>query len=337
MTSGTSKSGWEKLRKLRLVYILAASHSGSTLLAMLLGSHPEICTVGELNLSGLHDLDTYRCSCLAPIRECPFWSGVSEEMSGRRLNFDITRAGMDFRSGGSPYVRRLLQPLHRGAFLEFLRDAALALSPAWRTSVPAVQARNVAFIDCIRARSGKPVVVDSSKIALRLKYLLRNPQLDVRIVRLVRDGRGVALTYTDPAQFADATDPRLRGGGGGTDRERERLSVEDAASEWRRSNEEAEAILRGIEPWRWMQVRYEDLCTRPEAVLTSLFSFLGVAPADVFHNFRSVEQHVIGNGMRLDQCRQIRFDERWRSVLTAEQIKRFDKIAGRTNRRLGYN
>jgi hypothetical protein len=32
----------------RLAYILAASHSGSTLLSMLLGSHPQIATVGEM-------------------------------------------------------------------------------------------------------------------------------------------------------------------------------------------------------------------------------------------------------------------------------------------------
>ena len=32
----------------KLAYILAASHSGSTLLAMLLGAHRETCTVGEL-------------------------------------------------------------------------------------------------------------------------------------------------------------------------------------------------------------------------------------------------------------------------------------------------
>ena len=38
-----------------LVYILAASHSGSTLLAMLLSTHPEICTVGELKATNLGD------------------------------------------------------------------------------------------------------------------------------------------------------------------------------------------------------------------------------------------------------------------------------------------
>ena len=37
----------------RLAYLLAASHSGSTLLAMLLGAHPEACTAGELKATNL--------------------------------------------------------------------------------------------------------------------------------------------------------------------------------------------------------------------------------------------------------------------------------------------
>ncbi|MBZ5567602.1 MAG: sulfotransferase [Acidobacteriia bacterium] len=304
---------------------------------MLLGSHPEICTVGELTLSGLHDLDTYRCSCLAPIRECPFWAGVTEEMLRRGFSFDITRAGTDFRSGATPYVRRLLRPLHRGALLEFVRDGALALSPTWRAGCPGVQARIAALVDCLEVRSGKRVIVDSSKVALRLKYLLRNPQLEVRAIRLVRDGRGVALTYTDPARFADAADPRLRGGGAGGNRESERLSMAEAAFEWRRSNQEAEAVLQGVRASDWTQVRYEDLCREPEPVLEKLFRFVGVAPVKALDSFRLLEQHVIGNGMRLDSVREVRLDERWKSSLSADDLAVFDRVAGKMNRSLGYN
>ena len=78
-------------------------------------------------------------------------------------------------------------------------------------------------------------MVDSSKVAVRLKYLLRNPELDVKVIRLIRDGRGVALTYMDPAQFADAENPDRRGGGMGGNREDERLPMTQAAYQWRRT------------------------------------------------------------------------------------------------------
>jgi len=62
------------------------------------------------------------------------------------------------------------------------------------------------------------------------------------VIRLIRDGRAVALTYMDPAGFADAKDPSLRAGGMGGDRRREKLTMAQAAREWRRSNEEAEHV-----------------------------------------------------------------------------------------------
>ena len=97
-----------------------------------------------------------------------------------------------------------------------------------------------------------------------------NPELDVKVIRLIRDGRAVALTYMDPARYADAKDPMRRGGGMGGDREKERLSMAQAAWEWRRCNEEAEHVLRPLDKARWIEIRYEELCTDPVAALTRL-------------------------------------------------------------------
>jgi Sulfotransferase family len=317
-----------------LVYILAASHSGSTLLAMLLGSHPEVCTVGELKATSLGDVDRYRCSCRQPITTCPFWLGVERDMARRGWAFDITRGGTDLGSGATAYGRRLLRPLHRGPVWERARDVALALSPTWRRQLPRIQALNAALAACICAQTGKRVLVDSSKIGLRLKYLLRNPELDVRVIRLIRDGRAVALTYTDPATFADARDPHLRGGGTGASRDSERLSLAKAATEWRRSNEEADAIVRRLDRSRWTEARYETLCRDPEATLRRLFGFLGVDPKAP----RMVlgEHHILGNGMRLDSSLEVRLDDRWRWALSARDLAMFDSVAGALNRRLGY-
>lgn len=320
----------------RLIYILAASHSGSTLLAMLLGSHPEICTVGELKATALGDPARYRCACGALIRVCPFWAKVARAMAGRGVAFEVTAAGTDLAAGASPYARRLLRPLHRGRVLEAVRDVALRLSPAWRSLLPEIQQRNTALVESLREVTGKRVIVDSSKVGLRLKYLLRNPALDVQVVRLVRDGRGVALAYMEPARFADAARPELRGGGSGGGREEERLSAGAAAREWRRSNEEAEAILAALPPGRSTVVHYEKLCREPEVELQKLFAFAGLPPLATSPDFRAANRHVIGNGMRLDRSAEIRLDERWRAALTEEDLRAFDAVAGPLNRRYGY-
>lgn len=322
--------------RIRLVYILAASHSGSTLLAMLLNSHPDVCTVGELKATSLGDPGRYRCSCQQLIKECPFWNGIQQDMAARGFDFDITNAGTDIRTGMSPYVRRLLRPLHRDPAMEMIRDIALNLSPVWHQNLPRILARNLALIQCLAARTGKQVLIDSSKIGIRLKYLLRIPELDIRVIRAIRDGRGVTLTYMDPAHFADASDPSLRQGGMGGHRIGEQLTMELAAREWRRSNEEADAVLRGLDKSQYTKSQYEALCQEPDNSLKQLFTFIGVDPGKRFTDFRSFTHHIIGNGMRLDSTNEIKLDERWRSYLTPDQLNNFEMVAGNINRRLGY-
>jgi hypothetical protein len=110
----------------------------------------------------------------------------------------------------------------------------------------------------------------------------------------------------------------------------------EAAYEWRRSNEEAEAAIRDVPDDRFIEVRYEELCASPEKTMARLFAFLGVQPINNTLAFRNVEHHVVGNGMRLDDVTEIRLDERWREELTADDLEQFDAVAGDLNRKLGY-
>lgn len=320
-----------------VAYILAASHSGSTLLAMLLGSHRDACTVGELKATSLGNPDTYRCSCGELIRACRFWRDVSARMADLGHEFDVLHAKTNINANATPFVSRLLRPLHRGTVAEAVRDAALGLSPAWRTTLRNFHDLNASLIRTLCERSDVRVVVDSSKIGIRLKYLLRNPDLDVRVIRLKRDGRAVALTYMDPARYADATDPSKRGGGDGSDREAERLSITHAAREWRRSNEEAAALVAGLPPEQYITTSYEEVCRSTDETLNRIHAFLGLEQAGLARDWRAREHHVIGNGMRLDSESAIRLDERWRTALSSQDLSAFQAEAGDLNRALGYN
>ena len=322
----------------KFAYILAASHSGSTLLSMLLSAHSQIATVGEIKLSAsaMGEIDRYRCSCGEFICQCDFWRKVKKGMAERGFEFDLAYAGTDYRTVESRYARRLLGPMHRGKILETVRDVALGFSPAWRKQLLEIHRRNAALASTVSDITEAEIVVDSSKIAVRLKYLLKNPELDIKVIRLIRDGRGVALTYMDPAGYADAKEPSLRGGGSGVQRKSERLSITQAASEWRRCNEEAEHILCPLDKSQWIEVRYEELCRDTENALARLFEFLGLDPDTRARDFRSVESHIVGNGMRLDTTSRISLDERWRTVLTEEELHIFNREAGEMNRRYGY-
>jgi len=323
--------------KIRLIYILAASHSGSTLLSLLLGAHPDICTAGELKATNLDDKERYLCSCGQIIKKCQFWNSIAQKMKEYGINFNVTESGTNFNSIDSAYCRRLLAPLHRGPILEKIRDFGLWLSPKWRKHFMEVQKRNTLLIKSILKVSGKKIIVDSSKIGLRLKFLLKNPQLDIKVIRLVRDGRAVALTYVEPALYADARDPSLRQGGTGGRREKEKKSIEEASYEWLRSNEEAEEILKCLPADKWIQVHYEDYCRNPQQIFQKIFEFIGVdSKAWNWSQNKSYEHHIIGNGMRLDWDGSVKLDERWRQALSKNDLAIFQSIAGSMNRKLGY-
>lgn len=320
-----------------LVYILAASHSGSTLLSMLLNAHPGIVTAGELKAVHIGGPKNYRCSCHAPIGDCEFWRSVSEKMRGLGHDFKIWQAETHYPEIDSRYVNGLLRPLHRGPTLEALRDAALQLSPTWRREFPEYLERNADLVKSVAAASGSAVVVESSKIAVRLKFVLRMPEINVRVIRLLRDGRAVALTYMQPGEYADAKDAELRGGGFGNSEFHKSLKMQDAAHQWRRCNEEAEQILAGIPSSEQFSTSYEEVCRNPTETLNKIFTFLGVPAMDSVDSFRSSEHHVIGNGMRLDTDNRIQLDERWRTAHTEADLALFDSVAGSLNQRYGYH
>jgi hypothetical protein len=236
----------------------------------------------------------------------------------------------------SRIATKLLGPLYRRPALELLRDIGLRLFSRWPNRIPEIIRTNEILVEVIIEYYHARLFVDKGNRALRLKYLLRIPSFDLKVIRLVRDGRGVALTYMDPAGYADAKDPALRSGGSGGQREDERLSMAQAAHQWRRCNEEAENVLCGLSPSQWIDVRYEELCKDTEKTLRRLFEFLGLDFSKRAREFRTVEHHVVGNGMRLDTPSQISLDERWRSVLTEEELRVFDREAGKMNRRYGY-
>jgi hypothetical protein len=295
-----------------LVYIHSASHSGSTLLAQLLARHPEVATVGELSGTIHRARPGYQCSCGVELGRCAFWQCVSAAMAKRGFTYSATTLDTNIRNVSSPLARRLLMPLHRGPLLELARDAGLLLTPSGRAHLERHQALKTALVESIAECTGKPVVVDSSKTGVQLKYHLRNPALDVKAIGLVRDGRGVALSIA-----------RNQG-----------TTFRQGARNWRRNNEEAGVIGRGLGS-RWMRIKYEALCADPEGTLAQLWRFIGVAPRRLDECPPS-PAHVLGHGSRLNGSARIHNSEKWRNELSADDLRAFESIAGSLNRKLGY-
>ena len=299
---------------INFAYIVSASYSGSTLLTFLLATHTKIGTIGELKATAHGDVEKYYCSCGELIRQCAFWQQVSRELARNNIPFDIADFGTHFQCDSSKFADRILRAGVHGLTFETLRKLGLKISPTARRNYKKILDKNKAVIDAVLKLQQADVFLDASKDPIRLKYLSDSGCWNVKVIFLIRDGRGVANSYM----------------------KHHGIDMKTAANEWKRCNEEAENVLRGLDKSQWIKVRYEELCKETDNTLECSFDLLGLDPSERVQNFRSVKNHILGNKMRMDTTSQIRLDEQWRSVLTDEQLGVFDREAGEMNLRYGY-
>jgi Sulfotransferase family len=144
--------------KMQVIFIASLSHSGSTLLDLMLNAHPQLMSVGELmqlNRYARFEKEDPSCTCGRPsLWDCDFWSAVNEitiSKSGKTLaeiNVKEYKAREDFKQD------------------------------------------NVIILRALATVSGKQFIVDSSKSYHRLKLLLDNPEIDVFPILLLREPKG---------------------------------------------------------------------------------------------------------------------------------------------------
>ena len=298
------------------VSIQTTAFSGATLLSFLLGAHPEIATVGEMNgLIAREDPEVYLCSCGRKIKECDFWQTIEAAMRQRGFEFCVAHFDLEFNLGGPRWVRQLRTMSLCNGVLDTLRDTLLQAWPAERRQLKALVARNEAFVQSILAITGKRVFVDTSKDSLRLSALRRYSRFDVRALHLIRDVRGVVAS-------------RLR--------RRRGVSAQEAARHWAKLHQRHQIALETLPAARRIQVRYEDLCQDIQGTMERLYRFCGVDPNIRVADFRAMPQHIIGNPMRLSSLSEIGLDERWRSELTQKQAQEIYRVAGALSQRYGY-
>jgi Sulfotransferase family len=310
MSLAENRSGTE--RGPVFVSIATCAYSGATLLAFLLGTHPRIATVGEMDgLIVSEDPDEYRCSCGQKIRTCEFWRAVGDFMQKQGHEFDVGQFNTKCVPGNRGFLRRLRFGSFRNDAVDAWRDSLLESLPGESDRVKSLVERNRAFIGAVLAVTGKNIFVDSSKDRRRVQYLQRFSTIDLRVIHLVRDVRGVVAS-------------RLRHG-----RVRD---VRRAAREWVRENQRHERLRQLLPAEKSVRLRYEDLCNDVQRSMRELHDFLRVEPVLV-SDFRAVRQHVVGNAMRLDTSSTIQLDERWKTLLAPGELKEIDEVAGAMNHR----
>lgn len=309
---------------LKIISIVCPLYSGSTLLTLLLATHPDIGTLGEgqkfhsrvIRPASTLPETARTCSCGQLFTACDVWQTIQARARPRiptriwALNF----TGYHF------YARWSLNKLAR-RMAYVMAQRGWPLPPLLRGRYAQVCRANEVFVQTVLEVLGAQVYLDATKNLVNTVLMAAWPGFDVHIIHLSRDAR---------AQIASAL------------KYQPQWSVETAAHKWVAEVSEAR---RELQPRRLLSrprykvvtVRYEELCERPAEIMAQIYQFCGLDPAQGSLEFRRFDQHVMGNfGTRTSHDSTIADRQEWRTRLTPEQLATIERLAGPLNHTLGY-
>jgi hypothetical protein len=305
----------------KVLYVAGSGRSGTTALSLLLNNHPAMVAISEIDQISRIARPGFPepCTCEEPIESCPFWNKVAAEFarltsSAPDPTFQNAGIGSIARfpaSGGARNANAALLVIGNRRLLA----AAARVSEPIRKNLRAAEQSHIMF-RAIRNVTGRSVVVDASKKGVRMKTLHLERPDSVRVVQMVRDGRGVAWSRIN--RLGD--------------------SMDRAARYWVRGNLGVEAMIRGIPKVHRILLHYEDLCRNPLNEVRRIERLLDLPPSDLSLDLDKNAAHFIGgNPMRYRASEKaLALDEQWRNHLDSSTLHEFDRVAGWLNRRYGY-
>ncbi|MBB4186326.1 hypothetical protein GGE07_002985 [Sinorhizobium terangae] len=188
------------------------------------------------------------------------------------------------------------------------------------------------LFDEMLSSSGKQMVVDSSKLPGRAMALAQIPGVDMRVIHLVRDGRGVAWSLLKGYQRDEKS---------GLQKEIKPKSVFRTALRWSIVNLAVEYLLRKLGPQKVMRVRYEDFASDPVGIMQQIGTFLELDLSQIGSTLQSggsmgPGHQVAGNRLRMNASIALNKDETWRTRMPSGQQASFQRLGGWMLRRYGY-
>jgi hypothetical protein len=285
------------LDHVRVLYVGGWGRSGSTLLDLMVGELPRFFSAGEVREiwnSGCRE--DRPCGCGAAFSRCPFWLAVGARAFGGWDAIDL------------PDVLRLRYTVDRPWRIPMLADRRS------RDVTASDVVRYLRILEklyrAIRDVSTADVVVDSSNLPSAAFLLRSSNAVDLRLVHLIRDSRGVAFSWQRTVEKET--------GSGRT--QLPRYGLVSASFRWLGYNALTGALRRQVPN---LVVRYEDFIASPKDFLVRIAALAGVhvGPDDLSYiEGRDValgENHTVeGNPMRLRaRTLMLRNDDTWKAAM----------------------
>ena len=298
--------------KPRLVFLLANYFSGATLLTILLSGHEQIVSNGEAMFFDDGDDERYDCTCGRYIDECEFYGAAAAHMrlpdgSGwdKRLFVHAPRFSRN---------RILRSFLGSWRYESALRDRFITALPAYRRTRDRFIDAQLEFFANARRLSDAPIYLDGTKSVRRAQLLARDGRSDVKVIHLIRDGRG--FSGSDLKNTPNQT-------------------VSMSVGEWLGYIAQVDRFSKSFPSVPVLNVRYEDLCRTTEKTLRAIYEFIGIPYQQAGTDFMD-DAHILGNRMRRSFSGAIVEDTSWKQRLDPDTQKILTSRMQKQLERFGY-
>lgn len=280
--------------KIKLVLLIGSGRSGSTLIDQIVNMNSNIVGIGEISNWNTKVFKEY-CACGEIVKTCSFWSEVISKVGWRESDFKkYKKYQYEFDAPKRRYVFKINDHANSLGFDDFL-------------------SKNNEIFSAISEVSGNSIIFDSSKSPQRAFNLSKSDLLDVKIIHLMRDPRGVVWSYKKSFKKNERA---------GLQKDMKATSLLKAIYSWLATNSRAFSTVKSANV-PTLSVMYEEFCINPDYEIQRILEFvLDEKPRQKINlsNSLTTESHTIaGNRLRMKRDIVIKPDFAWKSNLNVFQ------------------
>jgi hypothetical protein len=281
--------------KIKLLYIAGTGRNGSTLLERILNEIPGVFAAGEFGRNARYNHKKI-CLCGEKLTVCPVWQAITNEINSQLDEEKFLQLDQKYSIHKGIQQLKLLFQSEKSRLSDDFKQYLQGLAIKYQS---------------IHKHKSEQIITDSTIDALYGYYLSLIPSIDLYIVHLIRDPRGVSYSRQQ-LKFAspNAKKPWSR-----------QVSTFKSALTWVKRNIFIEMKL--ARSGKYLQVHYEDLVENPSAVVAKIANLLNLKLEHIDfinENKKSSvflgESHLIGGN--LDAFKKgpekvvLKPDERWK-------------------------
>lgn len=299
------------MEKINIIYILGRAFTGSTILEMVLDTHPDVMSLGEMfYLPRIYrNKDKTKCSCLLSASECGFWSKV----------FKTYKSEIE-----SKYPENIYELTPKKSYFKLITRR---ISKSFTDSeIRKYAEKNYTFFNTIRNITNKNIFVDASKNPYRLYMLQKSGMFNIKVIYLYRDGRASIDSFKKRGKKNFNIFNRIF-----------RIVVGEFLLR--------KTLKQSFQRNEFFGLRYEDFTENFKNEIVHLLDFLELSTKkeifldkknkDYFINrINEKKSHIVGGNIyRLKKVTEIKNFENWKASLTKTEKILFSVLGGkRTNK-----